>query len=104
MVFNGVNVSSAMRSYGNTDAAGATSIFHPFPRRPAICARRSTSVLYPRRTNPGAGETSVVQFDVGVEFTHMATIQGGFDGTSVTMGASWTGSNRIRMEMVCLKP
>jgi hypothetical protein len=103
MYFYNVNQSSAMRSFGNASSDTATSINITLP----TVAGDMCAALYVRSTpvalTPDAGETSVVQFDVGVEFTHMATYKAA-SGTSVTMGASWTGSNRIRMEMVCLKP
>lgn len=98
-----VNASSAIRSFANTDSDSATSISQTLPTQSgdacfALFVRSTPAVL-----TPGAGDGQLQQTDVGAEFTHMVSSRAA-TGTSTSMSASWTGSNRIRMEMICIKP
>jgi hypothetical protein len=98
-----VNASSAIRSYANTDSDSATSISQTLP----TASGDACFALYARSTpttlTAAAGEGVLVQSDIGTEFTHMVSSRAA-TSTSTTMSASWTGSNRIRMEMICIKP
>jgi hypothetical protein len=99
----GVNSSSAIRSFANTDSDAATSISQTLPTQSgdacfALYVRSTPAVL-----TLAAGEGQLQQTDIGVEFTHVVSSRAA-TGTSTTMSASWTGSNRIRMEAICIKP
>jgi hypothetical protein len=98
-----VNASSAIRSYANTDSDSATSISQTLPTQ----SGDACFALYVRSTpttlTAAAGEGVLVNQDVGTEFTNLVSSRAA-TSTSTTMSASWTGANRIRMEMICIKP